>query len=248
MESPPISGGFFYIRTMRTLHIIFSVLLCCLPHLVEAQERAKIQFQEYSAGLGSFFQTIPVATLPMDGEIYPNPEFTPAMILLYDSTVIVGAPLRYNVLKQKAEILKDNKVFEVDDRRLVSFVGNGGVLGKFINIEGSPIFHASGMDGFVEVLRDSPRIKLYRRYEVEILKANYNVALNTGNKNDTAKLKMKYLIFYNNRLHEFSGKRKELAAVFGEDAGSAEKFIKKEKLKFKQEEDYRKLVEFVDEW
>lgn len=87
-------------------------------------------------------------------------------------------------------------------------------------------------------------VKLVKQHYIDILKADYNVALNVGSKHDRIIKKSKLYLLKDKNLVEFNNKSSHLLI-----AGKGEKvkeFVKKNHLNFNKENDLRSLVDIYN--
>lgn len=142
---------------------------------VNAQDRARTQFQEYSTGPGSFIQGIPVRKSPIKGTIYIYQNYEPGILLTKKGEEIGDINLRYNVLAQNIEMRKNEMDIQLNSKLINSFliIENKS---KFINVENLPVDQNHGLDGFIQIIADDGNNMLLKRWIVNIKKANYNIA------------------------------------------------------------------------
>jgi hypothetical protein len=97
--------------------------------------------------------------------------------------------------------------------------------------------------GFLEILVDGD-INLYMKTELSILKANFNMALNIGEKEDRV---VKENVYYlrkkeQDELFQISKNKKDNLTFFQEKQAEVNSYIKQQNLKFNREEDLIQLV------
>ncbi|MFD2245972.1 hypothetical protein [Pontibacter ruber] len=129
--------------------------------------------------------------------------------------------------------------FEINDpvqgkRGFVSSINSGYTL------QGAPA------PGFLEVLADG-NMYLYRKVETSLLKANYNIALNAGEKRDRIVKREVYFLRKDGskELIPVSRNKKETLAAFDKQA-QVEKFATDNKVKFNNADDLTQLVTYYN--
>ena len=87
-------------------------------------------------------------------------------------------------------------------------------------------------------------VKMVTYHYVEILPADYNVALDVGSKEEKVIKKSKFYLLRGNELVEFT--RKSVIALMDEKGDQIKQFIKKNRVNFAHEGDLRSLVKYCD--
>jgi hypothetical protein len=99
--------------------------------------------------------------------------------------------------------------------------------------------------GFLEILTDGELV-LYRKVETKLLKSNYNVALNAGDRNDRIIRKEIYYIGRSDSmdLQEIGKNKNANLAIFAHNQQKIKEFMKQNNLKFTDQSDLVQLVTF----
>lgn len=210
---------------------------------VNAQDRARTQFQEYSTGPGSFIQGIPVRKSPIKGTIYIYQNYEPGILLTKKGEEIGDINLRYNVLAQNIEMRKNEMDIQLNSKLINSFliIENKS---KFINVENLPVDQNHGLDGFIQIIADDGNNMLLKRWIVNIKKANYNIALSVGTRYDEAIIKEEIYILVNNQFISFKGQNKEIRNSFPNYCDQLLQFKKENKLNFKRDDEFISFFEY----
>lgn len=98
------------------------------------------------------------------------------------------------------------------------------------------------LESFCSVFGD--QTKMVTHYAVEVIPADYNVALDVGNKEDRVIKKVRHYLLRGNELVEFT--RKSVVALMADDSEHVKQFIKKNHVDFDQEADLQSLVRYCD--
>jgi len=227
---------------MRPLAFLFLAIL--IPFQTFAQDRATTQFQEYSSGVGSFIQGIPVKKQPMQGDMFVYKDFTTAAIVTKADEVVEQVPLRYNALDQQVEVKTGNNIQQLDGHKIKYFYLQESPNEKFVHVSELPTTLPYDQ-GFLKVIAGEQNTQLLKRYYVKVAKANYNIALSTGNKHDTAHLKEDYYILKEDNFLHFAGSKKEIKRIWPDYSNVLVKFVKEKKLKFKEDADFVKFFDYL---
>jgi hypothetical protein len=172
------------------------------------------------------------------GNYYLDQKWNKASILLYkESEIIEGFMVRYHIQNNSFEIRAEDsdEVSNIPGLRIRNIVwldSKYQVPRYFINgmdfkDEGAPIL------GFFEVLVDG-KLPLVRRTVATIKAANYNTALMVGNKDDTIMKRNVYYYIDGKNLIAIPKKKKQLFAIFGENAAELEAFANENALNLKE--------------
>jgi len=228
----------------RVICISCVILSININHVL-SQDRARTQFQEYSTGVGSYIQGIPVTKDPIKGSIYLFEEYSPGILITNKKEEISDVNLRYNLKEQKIEMKRDDLDIQLNSKLIHSFHINDGSNDKFLNVAKLPTDQNHGLDGFVQVLDKHDDSMLLQRWYLNIKKANYNVAISTGNKYDEAILKNEILILLNNELIPFKGQNREIKRLFPDHSKMLLDYKKDNNLNFKNEEDFISFFNYL---
>lgn len=100
-------------------------------------------------------------------------------------------------------------------------------------------------DFYMELLVPG-KVKLYKRTKVKLRRANYNRALDIGDKEDSYRFKYEYFIHTENgKLLEVPKKNKSFLKLIASYDGAAS-FFEKRKLNCENEEDLRLLITYIN--
>lgn len=89
------------------------------------------------------------------------------------------------------------------------------------------------------------KVALLYKYEIEMIRANYNVALNIGNKNNRLELRQHQFLMANYQLTELTRKSKPII-FFSDKNKEISEFMDKEGLSFKTREELVKIVSYYN--
>lgn len=96
-----------------------------------------------------------------------------------------------------------------------------------------------------EILSEGEKASLIKRYEVEIIEGMFNPTDGTT-KPSRYKIIENYAVVQNGISRKVSLNKKNLADIFGNDKGSIEKYIKDNKLSYKEESDMIRVFNYYN--
>jgi hypothetical protein len=101
------------------------------------------------------------------------------------------------------------------------------------------------ISGAVEELAKG-KVLLYSQPYVEIIKANYNVAMDVGNRNDRYLKKEKLLLVSNGEIHDITKAGRKILTYLHDHADSIEKFVEEKQLSYKNKDDVVAIIQFYN--
>lgn len=175
----------------------------------------------------------------LDGSPFLNENWQDGKIMLNNGDTIPTIKLRLNVYKEEMQFLHEDKTYFIGSPEEVKIISLGGSSFIFLNYEekGTP-----KKSYFQEVY--AGKVSLLIHYYPLILPANYNVQLNSGNKNDQILIKKKYFAKIGDKIVEIDKKGKNFISSFGEKELLISKFVKENKISFKDETDLISLIKY----
>ena len=158
-----------------------------------------------------------------------------------------GVPIRYDLYKQEVEFRAGpNDIRAAQAAAVLRFTINTSqsTANHFINVRefrGA----ADNLSGFFEqVFRG--KLQLLQRHSVTLIKANFNSALNVGNKDDRLEKKREWYVAKGNRVEKFSAGKRALLDLMADQQGAIEAFIKANKPDLKQESGLVSVLAYYD--
>ncbi len=118
------------------------------------------------------------------GSPYLSDDWSKGSIALYNGDVIDDITLKYNVFKKEMLFQADGDIYVLSSPDSVLFITMGNR--RFVYLPVNDRKKKSEKDYFEE-LSDGDVCRLLLRHTASILKSNYNVALNAGEKDDRNK-------------------------------------------------------------
>ena len=194
-----------------------------------------------SNGLGNneMLYGIPIPEGKVIGDTYLSTEWKTSVILLYDKNKLIeGFPARYDIKADEIDIKGASGVKVLEGRRVKSFMWMDSTRAEpyyFINakefkVDGIP------MVGFYEVLVDG-NIPLLKKMNVTVKKADYNVTLSIGSRDDKILKNPTYYVADGNNAYEIPGSKKKFLQLLKSKAGEVESYMDSNGLSIKKEEE-----------
>jgi len=173
----------------------------------------------------------------LDGSPFLNESWEDGSIFMNNGDTIPTIKLRLNVYKNEMQFLHKEKTYAIGAPEGVKFIKVGRSSFVFLSYEekGTP------KKGYFEEIYDG-KVSLLINYYPEILPANFNVQLNSGNKNDQITIKKKYYAKIGDKIVEIDKRGKKFISSFGEKEPLISKYIKDNKISFKNEGDLVSLI------
>jgi len=177
----------------------------------------------------------------LDGSPFLYEDWQNGTIYFHNGDTIKTIMLRYNVYKNEMQYLNEEKAYAIGCPENIKEIIIGAHSFIYLNYsdEGKP------SKGFFEVLSKGKTNLLLLHYPV-ILPANFNIALNSGNKNDQLSLKSKYYLKSNEIVVEIDKRGKNYISVFAQKEAEIQRYVKDKGLSFRKENDLITLTNFVN--
>jgi len=176
-----------------------------------------------------------------EGTAYLNKDWKPADILLKNGKTIPDLMVRYNVLENKM-------VYE--NKGITYVVGTPDSIAEIKFLDKTFIYKPfekgnTTENGFFEIVFKG-KVSLLRKYEIEILRANYSMQFDTGYKNDRLSLKQELYLQKDNQA-AVANKKNKLLEVLSDKNNDVILYIKREKLSVKDHRDLIKILAFYNQ-
>lgn len=132
-----------------------------------------------------------------EGSPYLTDKWITGNIALSNGSVIESLPLRYNVFRGEFHFKHADDVYVIESPDSIDFIEMDNKKFTYLlfrNNKGKVEYD------YFEVLLENGESKLLLRHTVTLVKSNYNVALNTGDKNDHWEHKNTYYLKKSNEV------------------------------------------------
>jgi len=205
---------------------------------------------------GQFNQNLPVGQIltgmstPTVSEIVGDPywdsHWGKSSLLLYkNNELIEGYITRYDIYKDEFDFKLQDDIRVLNGSKVKNIVWIDSVTNKprfLVNARGYTEDNVP-MIGFLEILVDE-EVALFKRIRIEVLKPDFNPALNVGSK-DTRIIKKESYYYNLSQSLTLIKSRKSLNPLVSRYGAVVDQYSKAESLKLNKEEDLIKLFQFL---
>lgn len=182
------------------------------------------------------------------GDTYLSTHWRKSAIQLYkDERVLQGYSVRYDIYTDALDVKTDKGIKVLEGKRIRSF-------SWLDSSRLDPVFFVNARDykldnvplsGFFEVLVDGGT-PLFKRTDLRVKKANYNVSFDVGSRDDKILKDAAYFAGQGKNVVELNSAKKKVLTVFGSKAGEMEKYIDENNLSTRKEEDLVKIFHYYN--
>lgn len=176
------------------------------------------------------------------GSPFLSDEWMNGNITLYNGRVINDLPMRYNVYLKEMHYQADNNVYILGSPDSVLFITLNDKRFMYLPFEEKK--KETQKDYFEVVSGDVAQLLL--RHTVNMLKSNYNIALNAGEKNDRLEHKSIYYLRKDNSNVLIDKKGESVYRLLADKSKELRDFASKNRISFTNEADLKKLVEYYN--
>lgn len=175
-------------------------------------------------------------------KFYPRNIETPKGVIRLDT--LSALLVRYNIFGNDIEF-KTPEGIKIVSGAMIQYIIAEGTPQKFVNTSEFIDNEDKIKPGFFRILADG-RVKLLENTQVEIQKPDYIPSLNIGDE-DTKIVKQKMLfVTQGKEVIRFRGKRRELLELMQDKRSELLKFIRKEQLYIRNQQDLIRIFEFYN--
>jgi len=177
----------------------------------------------------------------LDGSPFLNEEWAKGSIIMKNGDTIPEIMLRYNFHHGEMQFQHKEKVYAIGTPEVIKEVIMDGHTFVYLSYSDGGVSKSS----FFETLC-AGKSSLFALYYPQILPANYNVALNSGNKNDQLILRKKFFLKKGESVLPIDKKGKNLISAFEQKGKEIQKYAKDNNLSFKKEPDLITITKYVN--
>jgi len=194
-----------------------------------------------SNGLGTneMMFGIPIPEGKVIGDTYLSTEWKRSVILLYDKNKLIeGFPIRYDIKADELDVKSASGVKVLEGRKVKSFMWMDSSRAEpyyFINAKDFKV-DGTSLIGFFEVLVDG-NSPLFKKMNVSIKKADYNVILSVGSRDDKILKNATYYLAEGTSAYEIPGSKKKFLQLLKSKADDVESYMDSNGLSIKKEEE-----------
>lgn len=219
-----------------------------IPNYVRAVNALERLSDSNGLGTNEMVYGIPLPPGKVIGDTYLSTSWKKSVILLYkENKLLEGYQVRYDVQADELEVKTSKGIKVLKGRAIKSFMWIDSLRTDpyyFVNAadyktDGAPLA------GFFEVLVDGPT-PLFKKTRLAMKKANYNVALNVGSRDDQILKVHEYFVARSGKVTEIPSSRKKIAAVFSPKEEDIAKYMNANDLSVRKETDLVHIFQFYN--
>jgi len=177
------------------------------------------------------------------GSPYLSDDWSKGSIALYNGDVIDDITLKYNVFKKEMLFQADGDIYVLSSPDSVLFITMGNR--RFVYLPVNDRKKKSEKDYFEE-LSDGDVCRLLLRHTASILKSNYNVALNAGEKDDRMEHQSAYYLIKDNLVVPVDRKGENLYRLLSDKSAELSDFVKERHLSFTSQDDLIQIIDYYN--
>lgn len=181
------------------------------------------------------------------GDVYWDKHWGKSSILMENRTdPVEGYLTRYDIQKNEFEFLLESNVRVLSGSKIVDMIWIDSLSGTTRYLVNAGKYKENGvpLTGFMELLSEGDH-SLFKVIRIEILKPDFNPALNVGSKDTRIIKKESYYYATGNDLVQIKSK-KSVESILQSKGGAMESYLKREAIKFTREADLVKFFNFVN--
>ena len=237
---------------MKILVTVIFVLVATLegqsqaivPPNIRATNTLEKLFDYNGIDEGDILYGIPLPEGKVVGDTYIDTHWRNANIMLFEKEKLIeGFPMRYDIYLDELEFKGKSGIKVLAGSKVKSFVWADSISrtpAYFINGKSFRNEDDVPFTGFFEVLEEGS-VPLLKRTYISVRKADYNVAMNVGSRDDKILKKNKYYVLRENRLVELPASRKKFLSFFN-DNSRLDEYIRENGLSVTDEHDLKLIM------
>lgn len=213
----------------------------------QVQGTAQTNSHIYGDGFGARVREIPYVPGETQGSYYLFDHWSPGTITMSNGERVSDIFLKYSFEKRSLEIKTDTAYLSMDVSDTDQFSIYDDEQREFRNFVAARRYRLDDtpLTGALELLYQG-KVELVAKVAPKLIEANYKGALSGGSTNNKIVKKKEYFVVTaDNSLIALPTKKKQAIRVLQQLDPEIEQYLKKEKLKLKQEEDLITLAEHL---
>lgn len=203
-----------------------------------------------ASSLGASIQEKEASAPKTIGTIYMDDNWNMGEIHLLNKQVVKGFPLKYDIKNNTVEVKVYSKIKVCPIGIITKFNWKGKDQFKtkeFVNCKGYEFKDGTPLIGFFETIYNpEQRHKLFAKTNLRVIKPDYNIALDIGDRDSKIVKKNQYYLIDDNTVFLIEKNKRKSLILFQEKAPLIKRFMKKNKLKFNEENDLIKVIEYYN--
>lgn len=220
-----------------------------VPPNIRATNTLEKLFDYNGIDEGDILYGMPLPESKVIGDTYMDTTWRRANVMLYEKEKLIeGFPIRYDIYLDEVEFKGKNGIKVIAGSKVKSFVWADSLTrthSYFINGKGFRNEDNVPFTGFFEVLSEGT-VPLLKKTNIDIRKADYNVAMNVGSRDDKILKKNKFCVLKESRIIELPKSRKKFLTLFDDKSSQLEVFIKENNLLLHIEQDLEMILDYIN--
>ena len=215
-----------------------------VPPNIRATNTLEKLFDYNGIDEGDILYGIPLPEGKVVGDTYMDTHWRNANVMLYEKEKLIeGFPMRYDIHLDELEFKSKSGIKVLAGSKVKSFVWADSITrtpAYFINGKSFRNEDDVPYTGFFEVLEEGS-VSLLKKTYISVRKADYNVAMNVGSRDDKILKKNRYYVLKENRLVELPSSRKKFLSIFN-DNPRLDEYIRQNSLSVTDEHDLKLIM------
>ena len=225
----------YTLRFMKKQIFLNLVFVIIISNCSFAQEPLEILPPGYTKVIS------PAKLKGVDGSPFLSEDWKPGVVNLINGNSIKGLTYRYNVYRNEMSFLYQEKEYAIgapDSIKEMNLSGQRFIFGQVMQ---NNIIERS----FFEVATEG-KATLLVKYYIEVIPANFNVALNSGNPNDQIVVKERYCLKLGGNIVPIDKKGKLILTALSDKKTELAEFIDKEDISLKRRDGLLKVISYYN--
>lgn len=177
----------------------------------------------------------------LDGTPWLTDSWVPGKVMLTSGKMVEGLKYRYNVYRNLLYFQYENAEYVISSPDSIDYLIMGEELFKYSKSD-----PANKDKKRLLLVAVEGKATLFINYYPVIIPANYNIALGSGNRNETVAVKESYLIKVGISLTVIDKKGKLILVALADKKTEISEYIKKEKISAKNRVDLEKVIRYYN--
>ena len=200
-------------------------------------------------GSADILYGIPLPEGKTIGDTYLDTHWKNSSILLYENEKLIeGFLIRYDIMTDEVEVKSKKGIKILKGIKIKSFVWVDSVTKApdyFVNAKDFKDESNVPYSGFFQVLTEGS-LPLFKKTEIDIKKADYNIQFNVGSHDDRILKKSEFYTLKDKLVIELPFSKKKIIALFGDKSELMEEFIKESDLSIAKGDQLKIIFDHYD--
>ncbi|MGI9542856.1 MAG: hypothetical protein ACR2MX_06320 [Cyclobacteriaceae bacterium] len=224
--------------------LVFSFIA---PSKTLAQDMEIDPTRVYEGSNNILFELKPKITNPYSQFHYIKDEYNPGTILLFDSAKIENVPMRYDIMRNRMEILLKDETKVLYARKIINFDWFDSDLSRKAKFVNCREYAMTDLDikGFFEVLVEGD-FTLLSHTALKIFTNTSSVSVSGSHRSSNIFKKENFYLQIDNKVTPLPKKRKKILALIPDQKEAIIKYSRKRGLLFNRKKDLIEIFEYYN--